>query len=80
LLRELVVPDLPPNVLFLDHDSFNTHELADLVDAAFLWNGTAALEFSILGVPVFPGSICAVGDYPVGSPDLENLPGLRGGS
>ncbi len=66
LLRELVVPVLPRNVLFLEHDSFNTHELADVVDAAFLWNGTAALEFSVLGVPVVPASIWAVRDYPVG--------------
>ncbi len=71
LLRELVVPDLPQNVLFLDHDSFNTHDLAALVDVAFLWNGTAALEFSILGVPVIPGSIWADRDYPVGLQILE---------
>ncbi len=65
-LRELVVADLPENVRFLDHNSFNTHELADLVDAAFLWNGTAILEFSVLGVPVVPASVWAERDYPVG--------------
>ncbi|MBA2444665.1 MAG: hypothetical protein H0V49_04965 [Nocardioidaceae bacterium] len=66
LLRELVVSELPPNVSFLEHDSFNTHELAKFVDAAFLWNGTAALEFSVLGVPVVPASVWADRDYPVG--------------
>lgn len=65
-LRELVVTNLPRNVLFLDHDSFNTHELADFIDAAFVWNGTAALEFSVLGIPVFPASVWASRDYPVG--------------
>ncbi len=66
LLRELVVPDLPRNVLFLEHDAFNTHELAEFVDTAFLWNGTAALEFSVLGVAVVLASIWADRDYPVG--------------
>lgn len=66
MLRDLVRPDLPDNVVFLEHHAFNTHELTDLVDAAFLWNGTALLEFSILGVPVYPASIWAVRDYPVG--------------
>lgn len=66
LLRELVVPELPDNVLFLEHDSFNTHDLAEFVDVAFLWNGTAALEFSVLGVPVVAASIWADRDYPVG--------------
>lgn len=66
LLRELVVPHLPQNVIFLQHDAFNTHELAELIDAAFLWNGTAVLEFSILGVPVVPASVWADRDYPVG--------------
>jgi hypothetical protein len=65
-LRDLVVPNLPENVVFLDHDAFNTYELADLVDAAFLWNGTAILEFSVLGVPVVPASVWARRDYPVG--------------
>jgi hypothetical protein len=65
-LRDLVVPDLPENVVFLDHDAFNTHELADIVDVAFLWNGTAILEFSVLGVPVVPASVWAERDYPIG--------------
>ena len=66
LLRDLVRPSLPPNVLFLEHDDFNTHELASFVDTAFLWNGTAALEFSVLGVPVVAASIWAARDYAVG--------------
>ena len=71
LLRELLPPDLPSNVVFLEHDTFNTHELAELVDTAFLWNGTAALEFSVLGVPVAAESVWAHDDYPIG---LEVLP------
>jgi hypothetical protein len=71
-LRDLVVPDLPANVCFLDHDSFNTHELAEFVDTAFLWNGTAALEFTVLGVPAVPASTWAVKDYPVGLPVLRS--------
>jgi tetratricopeptide (TPR) repeat protein len=64
--RDLVTPHLPENVVFLDHNTFNTHELAEVVDAAFLWNGTAILEFSVLGVPVVPASVWAERDYPVG--------------
>jgi hypothetical protein len=66
LLRDLVPAELPDEVMFLEHSAFNTHELADLVDVAFLWNGTAALEFSVLGVPVVAESIWAERDYPVG--------------
>lgn len=74
LFRDLVRPDLPDNVVFLEHHSFNTHELSDLVDAAFLWNGTASLEFSVLGVPVVPASVWAVRDYPVGLEVLSTRP------
>jgi len=64
--RDLVTPHLPENVVFLEHNSFNTHDLAEVVDAAFLWNGTAILEFSVLGVPVVPASVWSERDYPVG--------------
>ena len=57
LLRDLVAAELSDNVLFLEHDAFNTHELAEIVDTAFLWNGTASLELSVLGVPVVPASV-----------------------
>jgi capsular polysaccharide export protein len=66
LLRSMLPLDLPEEVIFLDHHSFNTHELAGLADVAFVWNGTAALELSVLGVPVVAGSIWAERDYPVG--------------
>ncbi len=82
LLRELVPATLPENVLFLEHHSFNTHELAELVDAAFLWNGTASVELAVLGVPAVPASIWGPRDYPIGLPVLhsreEYLDVLRG--
>jgi hypothetical protein len=71
LLRELVPAQLPENVCFLEHDAYNTHELAELVDTAFVWNGTACAEFPLLGVPAVPASIWGPRDYPVGLPVLR---------
>ncbi|WP_152529522.1 hypothetical protein [Aliihoeflea sp. 2WW] len=71
LLRDLVPADLPGNAVFLPHDGLNTHELAEIVDAAFLWNGTASVEFPVLGVPVFQASVWGPRDYPVGLDILE---------
>ena len=66
LMRDLLPTGLPDEVVYLEHHSFNAHELAAFADVVFLWNGTASLEFSVLGVPVVAASIWAGRDYPVG--------------
>lgn len=73
LLRDLFPDELPPNVLFLGHSDFNSSDIAELVDAAFVWNGTACSEFPVLGCPVFAESIWAERDYPIDAPKLETL-------
>lgn len=70
LLRHLLPEKLPANVIFLDHSSFNSSELAEIVDAAFVWNGTANAEFPILGCTVFSESVWAARDYPIDNPVL----------
>jgi len=70
MLRDLVPAKLPENVVFLPHDAYSTHEVAPLADAAFVWNGTASVEFPVLGVPVFQASKWGIMDYPINGPKL----------
>jgi len=62
-LRDIIPAQLPENVIFLDHDSFNTHEIARIVDLAVLWNGTSSMELTSLGVPVMMCGHFGVFDY-----------------
>lgn len=71
-LRDLLPATLPENVIFLDHAAFNSHELADLVDLTFVWNGTAYAEFPVLGKPVVAESIWAEKDYPLNGISLDS--------
>lgn len=71
-LRDLLPEHLPENVVFLDHADFNSFELAEIVDAAFVWNGTAYAEFPILGTPIVAESIWAERDYPVNGIQLQS--------
>lgn len=71
MLRDLIPKDLPDNVIFLPHSAFNSHEIADDIDAVLLWNGMGTVEFPILGVPVVPASIWNQHDYPVGTEILQ---------
>jgi hypothetical protein len=66
-MRDLLPKNLPENVIFLDHATFNSFELAEHIDAAFVWNGTIYCEFPILGKPAFAESIWAERDYPIDS-------------
>lgn len=66
-LRDLLPDDLPESVIYLEHSSFNSSEVADLVDGAFVWNGTVCSEFPVLGCPVAAESIWASRDYPLDS-------------
>lgn len=66
-MRDLLPDTLPDSVIFLDHDAFNSYELAELVDVSFIWNGTISCEFPVLGCPVVAESVWADRDYPVGS-------------
>lgn len=70
VLRDLLPHDLPENVIFLNHNSFNSYELAGVVDASFVWNGTICCEFPVLDCPVVPESIWAARDYPLGLPSM----------
>ncbi|WP_353646356.1 hypothetical protein [Mesorhizobium sp. WSM2239] len=72
-LRDLLPESLPNNVIFLGHSSFNSSELADYVDACFLWNGTAYAEYQVLGCPAFAESEWAEKDYPIDAPLLRKL-------
>jgi len=64
-LRDVIPQKLPENVIFLDHKEFNVAEMAGLLDLAILWNGTSALELTIMGVPVMMCSHFGRHDYPV---------------
>jgi len=65
-LKDWLPADLPPNVHFLGHDEFNLFELAEILDLALLWNGTAALELGVLGVPTIIGAYYGHINYPAG--------------
>lgn len=71
-LRDLLPKNLPQNVIFLDHASFNSYELASLVDASFVWNGTVFAEFPVLGCPVVAESVWAERDYPIDAHTVGN--------
>jgi hypothetical protein len=45
---------------------FNIEELDGLIDFGLLWNGTAAVELGVLGIPASLCSHFAPLDYPVG--------------
>lgn len=66
-LRDLLPVELPPNVIFLDHSTFNSSELTEFIDAALVWNGTICAEFPVLGCPVVAESVWAERDYPLNS-------------
>ncbi len=54
------------NVIILGHSDFNIEELVGLIDFGLLWNGTAAVELGVLGIPAVLCSHFAPLDYPVG--------------
>lgn len=66
-LRDLLPIELPPNVIFLDHATFNSSEIAEFIDVALVWNGTICAEFPVLGCPVVAESVWAERDYPLDS-------------
>lgn len=66
-LRTLLPAKLPNNVIYLGHTTFNSYELAERIDCAFVWNGTISVEFPVLKCPVVAESIWAERDYPIGN-------------
>lgn len=63
---ENILPEvLPENVVLLNHAEFNAGDLAQYLDLAVLWNGTACLELTGLGVPVVMCSHFGRHDYPI---------------
>ncbi|MCF7355631.1 hypothetical protein [Vibrio sp. CK2-1] len=63
--RDLIINDLPDNVLYLGHDEFTTSELAPYLDLGILYNGTSSMELTILGVPIMMTSYYGKIDYPL---------------
>lgn len=76
-MRDLLPENLPENVIFLRHSSFNSAELADHVDACFVWNGTAYPEYHVIGRAVFAESEWAEKDYPIDGRILANVDDYR---
>jgi hypothetical protein len=66
VLKDWLPADLPGNIHFLGHNEFNVFELTEILDVALLWNGTAALELGVLGVPTIIGAYYGDLNYPVG--------------
>ncbi len=66
VLMDWLPANLPPNVHFLGHNEFNLFELAEILDLALLWNGTAALELGVLGVPTIIGAYYGHINFPAG--------------
>ena len=56
---------LPWNVILLEHNEFNAIDLIRYIDFAVLWNGTASLELTGLGMPVLICSHFGRHDYPI---------------
>ncbi|WP_254277422.1 hypothetical protein [Halomonas sp. 3H] len=64
-LEDIIPKDLTDNVIVLNHAEFNAGDLAQYLDLAVLWNGTACLELTGLGVPVVMCSHFGRHDYPI---------------
>lgn len=75
--RDLLPEKLPKNVIFLGHNEFRVPELAPYLDLAILYNGTSAMELTILGVPVMMTSYYGKHDYPINLIYPENRSGYR---
>ncbi len=63
--EDLISSKLPHNVRLLGHREINVHALAPYLDLAVLWNGSSALELTLLGVPVIMCSFFGKFDYPI---------------
>jgi hypothetical protein len=64
--RDLITEQLPDNVIFLEHNWFDMHELKDFVDLGLVYNGTTAVELGLLQIPAVLCSYFAPIDYPIG--------------
>ncbi|MDO6121220.1 hypothetical protein GB928_008520, partial [Shinella curvata] len=63
---DMIQGPLPSNVIILGHQWFNLKDMKELIDLGLLWNGTACMEFGMLGIPALAGGWFAPIDYPVG--------------
>ncbi|MGQ3238759.1 hypothetical protein, partial [Shinella sp.] len=63
---DMIDGPLPSNVIILGHQWFNLKDMKELIDLGLLWNGTACMEFGMLGIPALAGGWFAPIDYPVG--------------
>ena len=64
-LRDIIPGELPKNVIYLESEEFTTPQLNGLIDLAVLWLGTAAMELTILGIPVIITSYSGQQEIPL---------------
>ncbi len=66
MLEDWMPAPRPENIIFLPHDMFNLHEVANFTDLGLVWNGSASMELGVLGVPCIVASLYGDLDFPVG--------------
>jgi len=66
LLSDWLPRPCPANIRFLPHNLLNLYEMEGVLDLALIWNGSAAVELGILGVPTIVSGGYGGIDYPVG--------------
>ncbi|TFW13548.1 hypothetical protein EGY25_06340 [Brevundimonas intermedia] len=65
-LTDLIVDDLPDNVIIAYPDWFDVSDISELVDLGVIYNGTTAIELGLVRVPAVLCSDFAPIDYPIG--------------
>ena len=64
--RDLIVGELPDNVIYLGHDWFDLADMKELIDVGTVFNGTTSTELALLEIPGILCSHFAPIDYPIG--------------
>ena len=64
--HDLVHEPLGENCLFLEHHSFDIHDLNGRIDFGLIYNGTTAVELGVLDIPCILAGHFAPLDYAVG--------------
>lgn len=64
--EDLIEEPLPDNAVILGHNWFDMHELGGHIDLGILYNGTAAVELGLMGIPAVLCSHFGPIDYPIG--------------
>ncbi|WP_421578604.1 class I SAM-dependent methyltransferase [Shinella sp. M31] len=64
--RDLIIDELPENVIYLGHNWFDMADMKDLIDIGTVYNGTTTIELGLLQIPGIVCSDFAPRDYPIG--------------